>query len=269
MDEVRFVKMNGTGNDFVVLLGGEGEDDPDAGRLAELATLMCPRRTSVGADGLVHVRRGGAGGRPARMRIFNADGGEAEMCGNGLRAAVRLLLDAGAEAGPGVSVLTGRGVLVSRDAGGGAVEVDMGAPLAVREERDHVHVSMGNPHCVVFVRDRTEWDAVRLEELAGGIVPRYASGTNVEVALPLDGGRRCLQRTWERGVGETQACGTGACAVVVAGRRLGLLGGDVRVSLGGGELAVRWAGGRDDPVFMTGAVETAYEGTWRRRRTAA
>lgn len=255
MSSLAFTKAHGAENDFVLLL--PPAPLPPSASLPALARRVCARRTGVGADGLITVDDA------SRMRVFNADGSEAEMCGNGIRAAVWALhLRAPAPLPRGITLHTGRGALLSTVLSPGVVEVDMGAPLSVALDRGarSADVSMGNPHRVLFLASRAEWDALDLEAAARRLDPdgRF----NVEVALPLPGSSECLQRTWERGVGETRACGTGACAVAVSGLRLGVLSGaEVAVALLGGELRVRWAGGDGDPVFMAGPAEVTFEGS--------
>ncbi len=264
-----FWKMHGLGNDFVVLdarrtpvaIDGDG------------ARAIADRRTGIGFDQMLIIEPG-AEGTDAFMRIRNADGGEVEACGNGARAVGRLLLeDTGRES---VTIGTLAGPITAIRAPGGLVTVDMGParldwreiPLARAMDTLHldyamgpvsdpVAVSMGNPHVIFFVPDA---DAVDVAGLGPRIEtdPLFPARTNVEFVQILSA-TRVRMRVWERGVGITRACGTGACAVGVATARRGLTGRRTEVVLDGGSLHIDW---RDDGrVLMTGPAEISFTGT--------
>lgn len=273
-----FAKMHGCANDYVVV----DAVHHDAGDPGALARAACDRRRGVGSDGLLLALP--SDGADLRMRMFNPDGSEAEMCGNGLRCLVFFAATQGLiEQSDDVSVETGAGVLRARllstrdDVADVALE--MGAPRLERDAvpmegpagrviDEHIDVageshqitavSMGNPHAVLFVDDV---DAVPLDVLGPALETHAAfpRRTNVEVVQVLDR-RSVRQRTWERGVGETLACGTGACAVGVAGVLTGRTERAVQVHLRGGQLDVLWeeAGG----VRLTGPAVEVFQGTW-------
>jgi diaminopimelate epimerase len=292
---VRFIKMHGAGNDFVCL---DAVREPELDRrrdLSRLSEAMCDRRYGVGADGLIVIggpqpTGGGPGGPAVRMRMFNADGSESPMCGNGIRCVAKYAVDHGlvkpaadgalhVETGAGVKRTTCR--LGSR--GVEAVTVDMGEPIlaladipvdagqlaggagpayAVSVEgadREAVFVSMGNPHAVLYVDDVARIDLARL----GPTLERHAAFPDrmnvhfVEVAGPDE----ATIRTWERGSGITGACGSGACAVCVAGVLTGRSAGRLRAHLPGGNLDLAWEGpGRH--VHMTGPAVEVFTGAW-------
>jgi diaminopimelate epimerase len=269
-----FAKMHGCGNDYVVLDAVRAlPADP-----AALARAMCDRRLGVGADGLLLAVA--AGGADIGMRMLNPDGSEAEMCGNGLRCLAHFAASRGLVPHPGrMRVGTGAGVLTV-EADGEDWTVDMGPPRLERAEVPMrgppgrvvdealeaggatwrvTAVSMGNPHAVLFVDDV---DGADLPTLGRALETHAAfpRRTNVEIAAVEDR-RHARQRTWERGVGETAACGTGACAVAVAGVLTGRLERAVTVHLRGGDLAVRWDESSDH-VFMTGPAVEVFDGRW-------
>lgn len=257
-----FVKMEGCANDFVVVYAADLP--PDAG--PALAASLCDRRLGVGADGVLII---GTDDLPpgvlASMTVWNADGSIPEMCGNGLRCVVVRLVEDARMTGDQARILTGAGVLTARWADG-EVSVDMGPPRLEGTRRvlgiEGTDVSMGNPHFVVFadghdaLPDLTEWGP-GLE-----VDPAFPQRTNVEWAT-LEAPDRIRLRVWERGVGETQACGTGACATAVAAMQTGRTAlREVQVHLPGGRLAVHWAGA-GQPVIMTGPARTVFSGHWR------
>lgn len=271
-----FVKMHGIGNDFV-MLDGIRESFPDE-RLTRLAVEMCDRRFGVGADGIILACRGTKA--PLRMRMFNPDGSEGEMCGNGIRCLARFLVDQGHATGPRIEVETGAGVLVLNLQEDGQVTVDMGKARLTKGEvgmkgepaetfvnqpisAEGVEllgtaVSMGNPHIVFFVDDV---GAVPLEQW-GPLFERheaFPNRTNVHFAQALSR-THLKQRTWERGAGITLACGTGACACAVAGFLNGKSERNVTVSLPGGDLRIEYK--EDGTVFMTGPAQTVFRGEW-------
>jgi len=269
MGGLPFTKMHGLGNDFVVL---DARARAVAVGAAE-ARVIADRRIGVGCDQLLVVEKPKNGAADAFMRIFNADGGESGACGNGARCVAWLLM---AETGNAeASIETLAGVLAARAADGGMVEVDMGpakfgwrdVPLAREADtlhldfargplKDPVALNVGNPHVVFFVADA---NAVPLAELGPKIEhdPLFPERTNVEVAEIVGPGEIRL-RVWERGAGITRACGSGACAALVAANRRGLANRRARVVLDGGPLTIEWR--RDGRVLMTGPVATSFTG---------
>jgi diaminopimelate epimerase len=278
--DFRFTKMQGCGNDFIVA-DDRGEDwdfDPQA------IELLCDRHFGVGADGLILVRKADDASAGHRMVYYNADGSSAEICGNGMRVFAKFIADRGLIDGDSVRVQTPCGVKaieVSRGADGAVVlaRVDMGGPALDAEKVPttlrgapvvdallHTEagdayvtcVSMGNPHAVIWVDDT---DLAPVASL-GPLIERHRAfprGTNVEFAQVVDRDHVRL-RVWERGVGETLACGSGACATVVAGALAGRLDRAATVELPGGELFVEWT--EAGPVMMTGPAEQVFEGSW-------
>jgi diaminopimelate epimerase len=263
---VEFVKAHGTGNDFVVIEDLDGHHHITS----ELVRAVCDRHFGVGADGLIRIAPGRDA--PFFMDYRNADGSLAEMCGNGARVVGKYLSDRGHVAGA-FDLETRAGVkhlelhvddrgLVDR------VTVDMGSPELEEDDRKldvdgravtATCLSMGNPHAVVFVDDV---DAAPVTTL-GPLLERHAAfpaGTNVEFAQVTGGGDVHLrQRTWERGVGETLACGSGACAVAVAATARGLARGPLTIELRGGRLELDWTPG--GTVRMTGPAREVASGT--------
>jgi diaminopimelate epimerase len=281
MTTLRFTKMQGLGNDFVVLDGVRQHVDLSPAQLRRLAD----RRFGVGCDQVLLVERA-QGDADFRYRIFNADGGEVEQCGNGARCFVVFVRNQGLTAKRELRVETAGGLIVPRLEADGQVTVDMGVPrfaaadvpfLGGEGAPDEVldvdgvpvrisALSMGNPHAVQVVPDV---DAAPVAEQGPRIErhARFPQRVNAGYMQVVDRATIRL-RVWERGAGETLACGTGACAAVVAGVRLGLLDSPVRVQARGGELAIAWAGeGR--PVRMTGPAATVFEGEWNADDCAA
>ncbi len=278
---LQFSKYQGLGNDFLLLDGRSLGDSEDAfGLTPERVRRLCDRRFGVGGDGVILALPPREGGE-LRMRIFNADGTEPEMCGNGIRCLARFLADSDGDVAPRlweVETLAGR--IVPALANDGRIRVDMGAPfltpetiptgLAVGEEGLPVGVlevlgqplavaaaGMGNPHAVVPVDDVA---AIDLETLGAALEVHEAfpARTNVhfvEVIAP----DHLVMRVWERGAGPTLACGTGACATLVACHLLGLADRQARLDLPGGPLEIHWdeASGH---VFMTGPAEAVFDG---------
>lgn len=277
MDELRVSKYHGTGNDFVMVEDVAGAIDLPPSLIAAL----CDRHLGIGADGLIRVT--GADDADFFMDYSNADGSVAEMCGNGIRCLAKLVYERGLTDKTDLAIVTRAGVKhVSLHVNGGLVDsvrVDMGVPRFARrdipmEPRDDEPflaepfegaglsvkasaVSMGNPHLVLFVdRDPDEIDVRGI----GPILehdPRFPNQTNVEFLVPADDGVKV--RVWERGVGETMACGTGACASLVAANLAGLAPRRANVHFPGGTIDVEWA--EDDRVFMTGPAEKVYDAT--------
>lgn len=274
-----FVKMQGLGNDFVVLDGVRQTISLSPEQLRFLAD----RHFGVGCDQILLVEPASQPDVDFRYRIFNADGGEVEQCGNGARCFVRFVHDQGLTAKQEIRVETQKGIIAPRLEANGLVSVDMGAPrlkageipfdaaAAGADSTAVIHpltladgtavevsvVSMGNPHAVLVVPDVdnapvASWGAA-LETH-----PRFPARVNVGFLQVVD--RQSVRlRVFERGAGETLACGTGACAAVVAGIRRGLLDSPVRVETRGGALSIAWAG-LDTPVLMTGPAVTVFSG---------
>ena len=279
--KLRFTKMHGQGNDFVVLDGVRQALDVTPAAARRLAD----RHLGIGCDQLLVVEKAREAGNDFRYRIFNADGGEVEQCGNGARCFARYVLDEGLTGKREIRVETASGVIVPRIEANGQVTVDMGAPrfaprdvpFLADEERllyplrvaslpvQIAVLSMGNPHAVQVVND-IERAPVREQGPLLERHPAFPQRVNAGYMQVLDRGH-ILLRVWERGAGETLACGTGACAAVVAGIRLGLLDDEVRVTTRGGDLRIRWpwprsAGETTDypPVMMTGDAVRVFEG---------
>jgi diaminopimelate epimerase len=251
---VRFTKGHGTANDFVLL--------PDPGGALDLSDALvralCDRRRGVGADGVLRVVRTAALGVDQDAEWFmdyrNADGGAVEMCGNGVRVFARYLAREGLATGPELAIGTRDGVKRVTLNDDGSATVDMGPPAFDGAAPDGAtFVSMGNPHVVFFVDDvaaaPVTTEGPRIEAATPG-------GTNVEYASAVGGA--LTMRVWERGVGETMSCGTGACAVAVAAARRGLAdAAGATVTVPGGTLRVAWTGGT---VLLTGPAELVADG---------
>ncbi len=285
---IQFTKMQGAGNDFVVL-------DETAGPLGLTAAqyrFLADRHFGVGADQILTVRPSPAPGIDFEYLIHNADGGEVEQCGNGARCFVRFVRERGLTTQDTVRVLTRSGVIELHMDADGRVTVDMGAPvfdlpqipfdaaglvpdtvnswqkwpLALVESGDSAPVSiavvsMGNPHAVQLVADVDSAPVATQGPLVERHVrfPRRVNAGFMQVVSRS----QIRLRVYERGAGETLACGTGACAAVVAGIRLGLLDATVDVATRGGTLTIRWAGAAGDgwaPVTMTGPATTVFHG---------
>ncbi|MBP7243499.1 diaminopimelate epimerase [Amaricoccus sp.] len=262
-DDLRFLKMHGLGNDFVVI-DARGRRDPVT---PAVARTLGDRRRGVGFDQLAVIRDGDEGA-DARIDFWNADGSAAAACGNATRCVARLLMD---EAGAGTLRLrTGRGLLIAEAAGGGLIRVNMGAPqlgwdeipLARAVDVDALPldgspgaVGIGNPHCIFVVPDA---EAVDLAALGPRFEhdPLFPERTNVEFVQVIDP-TTIRMRVWERGGMITLACGSGACAAAVVTARRGLTDRRVAVRLDGGELGIDW---REDGVWMTGPTALVYEG---------
>ncbi len=276
MTTLRFTKMHGLGNDFVVLDGIHQRVDLTSGQLRQLAD----RRHGVGCDQVLVVERATRADVNFRYRIYNADGGEVEQCGNGARCFVKFVRDHGLTDRRKIRVETARGVITPEIADDGEVTVDMGEPrftpadipfdgggaavthaLEVDGEAVAVSaVSMGNPHAVQVVAD-VDRAPVTTQGPKIERHPRFPRGVNAGYMQVMDRATIRL-RVWERGAGETPCCGTGACAAVVAGIRRGLLDAVVCVETRGGRLTVAWPG-PGASVTMTGPAATVFEGEWR------
>jgi diaminopimelate epimerase len=257
-----FTKMHGAGNDFVVLDFSREEFSLSAAQLRKIAD----RHRGIGCDQILVVEGPAAASSDFRYRIFNADGGEVEQCGNGARCFVKFVRAKGLTDKREIRVETLGGTIVPRLEEDGEVTVNMGPPKveSVKEiiqiEGAPVEVailSMGNPHAVQLAGD-VDTAPVGAQ---GALLERHArfpNRVNAGYMQVLDRHRIRL-RVWERGAGETLSCGTGACAAVVAGVSLKLLDSPVQVRTHGGTLTISWAGG-DNAVWMKGPAETVYEG---------
>ncbi|MEE2829020.1 MAG: diaminopimelate epimerase [Myxococcota bacterium] len=272
-----FVKMEGCGNDFVVLYR---HDLPTAAG-PSLAPGLCDRRLGIGADGVLVIDAGTSlsqGDRElgitGRMTVWNADGSTAEMCGNGLRCVVRRLEEDGLFPANQGTIATGAGLMPVENRGE-TIRVGAGVPnLPRRAEALAIDfgelsitglvVSMGNPHFVVF-SDQADTELPDLRVWGPDLETHAAfpDRTNVEWAHVHEDGS-IEMRVWERGVGETQACGSGACAVAVAASVSGRTeGASTRILLPGGWLRVDWPGREGDLAFIEGPARTVYRGQWR------
>ena len=272
---MKFEKWQGCGNDFVLIDRRETDsiDGIDAKKI-------CDRHFGIGADGVIFILPSTVAS--ARMRIFNADRSEAEMCGNGIRCFAKYLIGHGLVDQKIIPIETGAGVLTV-ELKGDDVTVDMGEPIlegdripvigfgdrriidepiAISDGREYqmTCVSMGNPHCVVFLDSFEGFDQDRLENLG----PRFENHEkfprkiNTEFVHAID--RQTLRmRVWERGAGNTLACGTGACATAVAGVLSGRSERRVKILLDGGELELEWRAS-DNHVMMSGAARKVFEG---------
>ncbi len=270
---LKFTKMQGLGNDFVAIDGVTTRVALTRDKLR----LLADRHFGVGCDQILFVEPPTRSDADFRYRIYNADGGEVEQCGNGARCFVRFVRDRGLTSASQIRAETLAGVIVPRLEADGQVTVDMGMPRFEpaeipfnADERELTYrlevegreveisaVSMGNPHAVQVVACV---DAAPVP-IQGPLIeahPRFPKRVNAGYMEVVNRGHVRL-RVYERGAGETLACGTGACAAVVSGIQRGLLDEAVRVSTRGGDLRVRWAG-EGEPVWMTGPAETVFEG---------
>ena len=280
---MQFTKMHGAGNDYVYIDARDQQHDWPA-----LSVAMSDRHLGIGSDGLILALPSDKA--DLRMRMFNADGSEGEMCGNGIRCLVSFAFDNGivaAEKSPvrvetmagvldvtplrddrqrmsGARVLMGEPRLSPSDIPvaieGMDVVIDQPLKVAGREFR-MTCVSMGNPHAVVFMDEPV--DDFPLTEIGPQVEhhPLFPARVNFEIVNVLDGGKTLKTRVWERGSGITMACGTGACAVQVAARLNGLAGDRATIALPGGDLTVEWPG--EGEVIMEGPVATVFDGEWK------
>ena len=281
---MRFTKMHGLGNDYVYVNGFAERPPADP---AAVAVRVSDRHFGVGGDGLILICPSAVA--DARMRMFNADGSEAEMCGNGLRCVAKYVYDHGIARKPQLRLETGRGVLtVDLEVRGGKAErvrVNMGEPIleaakipttlpgdppvnvqfqAGGATYTGTCVSMGNPHVVLYIGDEffTDKPTDRVAEVGPLIenheaFPRRINAHFVKVHSPNE----ATMRTWERGSGITLACGTGACAVCVAGVLTGRTGRKLLAHLPGGDLELEWSEA-DNHVYMTGPATEVFSGEW-------
>lgn len=277
---LQYSKYQGLGNDFLMLDGRDAASSDDCFELTlERVQLLCDRRFGIGADGLILALPPREGGE-LRMRIFNADGTEPEMCGNGIRCLARFLADSDGDL-PGrswqIETLAGR--IVPELQADGSVRVDMGPPFlepdavpttlergeagfpagileAAGEQFAVGAAGMGNPHVVIPVPDV---EAIDLERFGAALEvhPAFPARTNVHFVEVLDPGH-LVMRVWERGAGPTLACGTGACATLVVCHRLGLADRRARLDLPGGPLLIEWES-ESDHLLMTGPAEAVFD----------
>ena len=270
---LRFTKMHGLGNDFVVIDGVRQRVALSPEQIRKLAD----RRFGIGCDQVLLVEAPTSPGVDFRYRIFNGDGGEVEQCGNGARCFARFVRDQGLTTKDEIAVETLSGVIYPRIEANGEITVNMGVPRLKPDEipfdsksSDVIQaldlggtavaitaVSMGNPHAVQVVADV---DAAPVTTQGPKIEhhPRFPRRVNAGY-LQVQDGSHVRVRVWERGAGETLACGTGACAAVVAGRLRGLLDERVAVAVRGGTLTIAWRG-EGEPVMMTGPAMHVFDG---------
>jgi len=268
-----FTKMHGLGNDFIVFEPASAATLPDAARLRQLAD----RHTGIGFDQALVIGPPRREGTVAFYRIFNADGGEVEQCGNGARCVAEWLRLEGRARTPELPMDSPGGLVHARLLRPGLVSVDMGVPdfdpsalpftAPAEAARYHLQadgeaiefgaVSMGNPHAVLFVASVAQAPVARLGPLLESH-PAFPRRVNVGFLEVVDPGHVRL-RVFERGVGETLACGTGACAAVAVGRKAGRLAANVEVTLPGGVLDIAW-GGPGEHIWMTGPAVVAFRG---------
>lgn len=274
--ELHFSKMQGLGNDFVVLDG----INQHIALSPEQIRRIADRHFGVGCDQLLVVEAYEGDDADFRYRIFNADGGEVEQCGNGARCFARFVYDQGLTQKTTIPVMTAGGRIVLQIQANGQVTVNMGVPIfepaqipLISPQRQTLYtvdiegqtvvfasVSMGNPHAVVQV---TALDSAPVASLGAQLESHPLFPKRVNVGFMQVVARDCIRlRVFERGAGETLACGTGACAAVVAGCIQGLLDDNVTVDLRGGQLQIQWQG-EGQPVWMTGPAETVFRGTLR------
>lgn len=272
--KVNFTKMHGLGNDFVVI---DCINQP-VSLNAEQIRFIADRHFGVGCDQLLLVQSADVAEADFRYRIFNADGGEVEQCGNGARCFATFVHDQGLTDKTLIPVITSGGLISLKLESDGQVTVDMGIPSMAPEALPFIMdnqqplysldlgdesvtfsaVSVGNPHVVIQVDDI---NTAAVAELGPKIQAHTAFPESVNVGfMQVVDNSHIRLRVYERGVGETRACGTGACAAVVAGHQLGLLNDEVDVNLPGGNLSIYWAG-EENTVMMTGPTATVFTGT--------
>ena len=287
---MRFIKMHGLGNDYVYV-DAITEPSLEDANWAELTVAMSDRHTGIGGDGVIVLCPPRDARHHARMRTFNADGSESEACGNGTRCVARYLRERLHVLGEVLLVESGERVLACEPFTDGSARVGMGRP-GLEPEDCHIvsgalastepmtidvmgerlrfdAVSMGNPHAVAFV-DENAWlradHAAEVRRLGPAIErhPAFAQRVNAHL-VRVHSPRHATVHTWERGAGPTRACGTGACAVLVAGVRSGRLEHEAAIDLPGGTLMVSWTpeeSGGDGIVRQAGPAEFVFDGTW-------
>lgn len=276
---IKFTKMHGAGNDYIYI-----EDlNNSIKNPSKLAVEMSDRHFGIGSDGLILILKSGSA--DFRMRMFNSDGSESEMCGNGIRCFAKYVYDHRLTSKDILDIETGGGIknlhLRVKNGMVEAVKVDMGEPVLQRERipmlgepgmviSEDLHLpdgvtftitslSMGNPHVVIFVEDAGNFPVSKY----GPIIENcelFPNRTNVEF-VQIVNSREVIQRTWERGAGETMACGTGASAVTVAGVLTKQTGRKITVHLSGGDLKTEWDE-KSNHVFLTGPAVEVFKGEW-------
>ena len=287
MKLIKFTKMQGIGNDYIYVDATAERLPKDSKYLAELARKISDRHFGVGGDGMILITKSGIA--PFRMRIFNADGSEAEMCGNGLRCFAKYVFDNGMIDSSEFNVETGAGLLavslfLNEHDKVLEVQINMGTPkfenasIPVNRkpsettlnhkirilDRDFTIncVSMGNPHCVIFLDETEDLQAFDVEKYGSTIekLDIFPQKTNVEFVCIISD-TKAHQRTWERGSGETLACGTGASAVFAVGRKLGHFNDSATIHLLGGDLQMSWNADTGE-ILKKGSAKIVFTGTY-------
>ena len=276
--QIQFTKMHGLGNDFVVINAIDQSISLDKAQIQ----FMGDRHFGIGFDQLLLIEGSDVEGADFRYRIYNADGGEVEQCGNGARCFARFVIDEGLSTKTEIPVITKTGKIILIIEDDENVTVNMGSPelspdkLPFTADQQAINyslnigqevvefcaISMGNPHAVILVDDI---DTAGVEKIGKALQsnPHFPQSVNVGFMQVIDKNQARI-RVYERGVGETQACGTGACAAIVAGRLLNILDETVTAKLNGGDLSINWQGdasNTNQPVMMTGPTETVFKGT--------
>lgn len=274
---MNFVKMQGLGNDFIIV------DFQENINYSSLSKKMCDRHFGIGADGLIVTN-------PTKMQtkesdcswyIYNSDGTQAQMCGNGMRCFAKYIFDRGLAKNRKIKVNTLRGLIESKILSNGKIRVNMGSPILDSNKIPFLGnnifdftitidnnvfianaISMGNPHCVIFDNSNTKESA----EIFGERIENnelFPQKTNVEF-VKIISRKKIELDVWERGCGITLACGTGSCAAVAVGILNDLLDKKVEVKLKGGTLIIEWDGNKDHPIYMTGEADYVFCGQWHK-----
>jgi len=278
MNNIDFVKMHGTGNDFIML----NRLDDKISISLKIARELCDRHTGIGGDGLIFILPAENKNNDYKMRIFNSDGSEAEMCGNGIRCFTHYLISENITDKKKLKIETKAGLIkpeiIKTEGNSSLVRVNMGRPqfepdkipALIKSNINYIHdyklnidnnifkincVSMGNPHTIIFTNNIKD---INLNKWGKKIEnhPMFPEKTNVEFVEIYDN-TRIKVRVWERGAGITLACGTGACATVASGIKNNLLDKKVTVHLPGGDLFIDWSG---DNIYMTGPARSIFKG---------
>lgn len=249
-----FTKMHGLGNDFVVIDAIKQEIN----LTPEKVRLLADRHRGIGFDQLLLVEKSSSPAVDFNYRIYNADGGEVGQCGNGARCLARFILDQGLSDKKELVVATHTRQMQLKLLSNGLVSVSLGVP-EYKQSPNYTEVNVGNPHAVITVDDVSQAEVGDIGAQLNQHTD-FAEGVNVGF-MEIVGPDRIKLRVYERGVGETEACGSGACAAVVSGRAVGLLADRVVVELLGGELEVEWSGDGQE-VWLIGPAETVYTGVY-------
>lgn len=282
--KIKFVKMEGCGNDYVYINGADYKDIKDRSKLAK---LVSDRHFGIGSDGLIFINPSPVSEADFEMEMYNSDGTQSQMCGNGVRCVAKFVCDEGLwdDNKDSVKIYTKAGIkaisLVRNKKGVvTSARVNMGSPILKPEDVptklegtlmqdlcvDGVDykvscVSMGNPHCVTYIEDVQNFDLDRIGKMFESH-QMFPERINAEFVKVID--RQNIEmRVYERGAAETWACGTGACAVAVATILNGMCDNQVTVHLRGGDLFIEWSGNENDPVFMTGPATRVFKGTYK------